>query len=157
MNNPLTLGEMSISVNPHLRWRLSENWGVWWPRLYQPVARTVQLQEAPLHPLWALAQRSPCRLSPGQPSTPRSHLCSTQTARNSWSQIWKPIDGLTLWDAWNWLLQVEVSVLTGEVAGMVAGVMSSAAVGDDHGAVVSVDPEARWGAAWRHDGEHGDL
>lgn len=59
--------------------------------------------------------------------------------------------------AWHPLLQVQVSVLGGEVASVVAGVMSSAAIGDDHGAIVPVDPEARRGAAGRHDGKYGDL
>lgn len=40
---------------------------------------------------------------------------------------------------------------------MVLGVVSSAAVRDDHGSVVSVDPQAAGGAARRHDDEDGDL
>jgi len=35
--------------------------------------------------------------------------------------------------------------------------VAGAAVGDDHGAVVTVGPEARRGAARRHDDEHRDL
>lgn len=40
---------------------------------------------------------------------------------------------------------------------MVLRVVSSAAVRDDHGAVVSVDPQAAGRAARRHDDEDGDL
>lgn len=40
---------------------------------------------------------------------------------------------------------------------MLLGVVSGAAVRDDHGAVVSVDPQAAGGAARRHDDEDGDL
>lgn len=43
------------------------------------------------------------------------------------------------------------------MAGMVLRVLASAAIGDDHGAVVPVDPEARRGTAGRHDDEHRDL
>lgn len=43
------------------------------------------------------------------------------------------------------------------MASVALGVMASAAIGDDHSAVVSVDPEARRGTAGRHDGKHGDL
>lgn len=40
---------------------------------------------------------------------------------------------------------------------MVLGVVTGAAVGDDHGPVVSVDPQAAGGAARRHDDKDGDL
>lgn len=43
------------------------------------------------------------------------------------------------------------------MTGVVLRVVARAAIGDDHGAVVPVDPEARRGAARRHDGEHRDL
>lgn len=43
------------------------------------------------------------------------------------------------------------------MAGVVLGVVAGAAVGNDHGSVVSVDPEARRGAAWRHDDKHRDV
>lgn len=55
------------------------------------------------------------------------------------------------------LFQEEVSVLSGQVASVVLGVVTGAAVGDDHGAVVSVDPQAAGGAARRHDDKDGDL
>lgn len=40
---------------------------------------------------------------------------------------------------------------------MVLGVVTGAAVRDDHGPVVSVDPQAAGGAAGRHNDEDGDL
>lgn len=55
------------------------------------------------------------------------------------------------------LFQEEVSVLSGQVPCVLLGVVSGAAVRDDHGSVVSVDPQAAGGAAGRHDDEDGDL
>lgn len=57
----------------------------------------------------------------------------------------------------DWLFHVEVSILSGQMAGVVLGVVTRAAVGDDHGPVVSVDPEASGGTARRHNDKHGDL
>lgn len=57
----------------------------------------------------------------------------------------------------DWLFQVEVSILPSQMAGVVLGIAAGAAVGDNHGAVISVDPEAGRGATWRHDDKHRDL
>ncbi len=54
------------------------------------------------------------------------------------------------------LLQTQVSVLSGQVPGVVDGVSGRAAVGNNHSAVVSVHAQARRRAVRRHDDEHRD-
>lgn len=55
------------------------------------------------------------------------------------------------------LLHEQVSILFGQMASVVLRITAGVAEGDDHGAVVSVDPEPRWRTAGRHDDEDGDL